>query len=597
MTLLNPLGLIFLALAPVLVVLYLRRARRREVAVPALFLWERALGDRRHRAFLGRLRQWASLLLHLLILALLVLALARPEWGRPGVAGEAVVLVVDTRARMQAVEPGGKARFALALEKARAVAGTASEGRPVALVAAGPEAEVLSPFSTDPARLLARLDALEPTDAGGDPAPALALARELVASRPGRVVFLTAGQGPGEPAERVEVGGGVALENVAITRFAARPELGSPQTASLLLEVANFGSAPAKGNVEIFAGETLLDVRPFDLAPGAFKRDVFPALPAMEAGRLTARLATGAADALAVDDVAYATLPRFRPVRVLLVSEGNWFLEKLLAAEDGVKFDLLAPAEFRPEMGASFDVVIYDRNGPASLSELRGNALFFRSGPFAAKGGLKAPLVGESEAGSPLLRRVEWRGITLLEAAQLPAPPKEEAGWRFGVPLQTLEGEPLIITGEHGRQRLAVFAFDLGQSDLPLHVAFPLLMTNTLRWLADREAAAEGAVPTGRTITLAPGESAAGQRGVLRPLKNGFYEITPAEGEPRTVAASTASEAESDLRQATPATPSGETALALPVAPGGQPLWFWFVAAALALLALEWWLFHRRETE
>jgi hypothetical protein len=46
-------------------------------------------------------------------------------------------------------------------------------------------------------------------------------------------------------------------------------------------------------------------------------------------GWLTARLDTP--DALPFDNIAYAVLPAPAPHRVLLVTKGNWFLEKLLA--------------------------------------------------------------------------------------------------------------------------------------------------------------------------------------------------------------------------------------------------------------------------
>ena len=62
---------------------------------------------------------------------------------------------------------------------------------------------------------------------------------------------------------------------MAITRFATRPLLTSPQTSEVLLEVANFGRAPVKANVELAFDGRLLDVKPLGLAPGGERLEVF----------------------------------------------------------------------------------------------------------------------------------------------------------------------------------------------------------------------------------------------------------------------------------------------------------------------------------
>src|SRR5207249_4617744 len=106
------------------------------------------------------------------------------------------------------------------------------------------------------------------------------------------------------------VASGSARDNLAITRFATRPLLTSPQTSEVLLEIANFGRASAKANVEMSFDGRLLDVKPLALEAGARTVQIFPTVPRPSSGArgwLTARLDT--ADALAVDNVAYAVLP------------------------------------------------------------------------------------------------------------------------------------------------------------------------------------------------------------------------------------------------------------------------------------------------
>ncbi len=77
MTLLNAWAVGFAAVAPVIVLLYLLKLKRRPIPVSTLQFWQRVLQENRRRAFFQRLRQLFSLLLHLLIFALILGALLR----------------------------------------------------------------------------------------------------------------------------------------------------------------------------------------------------------------------------------------------------------------------------------------------------------------------------------------------------------------------------------------------------------------------------------------------------------------------------------------------------------------------------------------
>ena len=360
-------------------------------------------------------------------------------------------------------------------------------------------------------------------------------------------------------------------------------------------------------------------------------------VPRAGSGRLTARL--DVADALPLDNIAYALLPSDEPCRVLLVTTGNWFLEKLLAADPTLHFDLLAPDAFQPEMGRNFDAVIYDNSAAASglksLDEVVGNALFIKASPLGTDGPLEQPPVSDTDADSPLLRLVQWRDVTFLRAERVAVPTLP--GWKIEAPLRSVD-HPLIIAGtrllgnsvsagdpRRREQRVAVFAFDVGDSDLPLRIAFPLLISNTVHWLAQTGSDTPGAVACGRSVTLASGESAQpapdpgttdaggyaapagskageGIKGSFQPLRNGFFRIDqtagPAESH-RWLAVNTDQEGESNLLSTSATATVADRFVTLKTVAGaaGGALWQGFALAAFLLLSLEWWLFHRRRTE
>jgi hypothetical protein len=420
------------------------------------------------------------------------------------------------------------------------------------------------------------------------------------------------------------VAAGTSRDNLAITRFATRENLANTETCEILLEVQNFAAASKQGNVELFLDGALIDVKPFALQSGEAKTELFSALPRpgpQARGWFTARLDTK--DALAIDDVAFAIIPRKAPARVLLVSQGNWFLEKLLASDQEIEFEMVAPDAFRLPMTAQFDAVVCDNVVPAGLdmAGIAGNFFFLRSSPVQRNGDgtiTEQPLITDVDGQHPILRLVNLQNITIARANQLTLPP-EENGWKWAAPLRSFD-QPLLLAGarraEGREQRMIVLGFDIAESDLPLRVAFPLMMSNALNWLAQRIPALHDSCKAGEPLALEPGETVELQSGtglptsaavaqrtdtLFLPLKNGFYARMNAPGDDRWIAVNTFDPAESDLRQppGRSVTFAGEhfSGWRAFLHFGVWPPWQYLTLSALGLFALEWWLFHRRRTE
>ena len=186
-----------------------------------------------------------------------------------------------------------------------------------------------------------------------------------------------------------------------------------------------------------------------------------------------------------------------------------------------------------------------------------------------------------------------------------------------------------MLTGERRGQRLAALAFGAADSDLPLRVAFPLFVRNTLRWLTGRDDVpeADAGVRAGETITLArgdalwtrpqrayepingpipPAERLAGPA-VFQPVRDGFYLVRGADGADRWLAVDTLDASQSALNG--PPAAAGHRCARRPTrssrvrsAAGGKPpgsgrrgcTWQGW---PFVLCTLEWWGFHRRRTE
>lgn len=584
MTWLQPWAVWFLAGLPIIVLLYLLKVRRRPVTVSTLIFWQRVVQEHRRRALFHKLRSLFSLLLHLLIFALIVAALARPTLDRFVREGASAVVVIDVRARMNAVEADGETRFAKAVRGALATIRDASPGRQFAVLTAGAQATVLLPFSGNERALRQAIEKVEPTDAGGSLEPALELASSLLATRQGARETIVFTDRPLSDADHLVRPVGTARDNAGIVRFAARPLPASPATSEVLLEVRNFGARPIETNLELRYDDRLLDVKPLSLDPGGAQTLIFPSVPRPSVnarGHFTATL--DAKDALATDNVARVWLPPPRPVRVLLVSAGNVFLEKALSADPGVSYELLAPDAWNDALAAKFEVVVLDGFVPPVPPPM--SAFYVQRSPFdSGAEPLDQPVLTEIDTTHPALRLLDFSQTTILRAKPLTLPPPS-AEWSYAAPLRALD-HALLIVGEQRAakpRRIAALGLDLTATDLPLRVAFPLLVTNTIHWLAGANIDAPSAVRAGQDA----------------PLTNGFHPVTR-EGRSEWLAVNTFDEAESNLSLPVSSSP------ALPVSAPlrttltpllAWPLWRYLALGALVLFTLEWSLFHRRRTE
>jgi len=278
---------------------------------------------------------------------------------------------------------------------------------------------------------------------------------------------------------------------------------------------------------------------------------------------------------------------------------------------------LIEAGACQADFAAKFDVIILDNFLPSGfdVAQAKGNFLFLKQSPFTTSDpAIEQPLISDSEVTHPALRLVSLQNVTILRATSSKVPESAD-GWTWQAPLRSFD-HPLLITGERkteaGGQRMAALSFDVADSDLPLRVAFPLLMANTIHWLAGETAESTASVVAGSTVPLDPETSLAttpltdaaakpGEvqfaTGFFQPLHNGFY-LQKRPNDASWLAVNTYSEAESDLRQAEvgEATPASLPLVSF-AAVTGWPLWQYLALAALLLFTLEWWLFHRRRTE
>jgi Ca-activated chloride channel homolog len=624
-----PLALIGLLSLPVIVAFYMLRLRRRDYPVGSTFLWQQLIRDVEANAPWQRLRFSWLLLVQLLIAAIVVIAAARPFTAAESDLAANVVLIVDTSASM-ATHTDDEDRIELARARARDVVERLPEGGRITVVAAADSAIVMVSETDDADAALEAIARIGPTQLEGDLTDAFALASAL-AARDSDSTIVVVTDAAGEVLPETGVGAPVLVERVgstdanqAISALSALRRSGGAQL-DLFVAVTNPSAADATRRLEIYADGSLVDARDLDIPAGQRSEALIGSVPAA-AVTIEARLAGN--DALATDDRAFAVVPAEQSTRALLVGSGNAYLENALAllprlelyavGEDGYA-DALEEAD---TAGTPYGLVVFDSMVPDEPPTVP--ALYLDppvDGAFGTVDGrVEAPVIDRADPNEPLLRFVDLSTVHLGRARAIDL----ADGVRPVV--ASTRGAPLVAVGERDGRRLGVIGFDLGESDLPLQIAFPLLTSNLVDFLLP---AAEGVLPSSMPL----GASLA----VMLDPSIERVELTTTSGDTSTTAEMpvvggrvTLPEADSvglrELRTAgeeaeAPGVLLGATAINLfssdesDVAPGdperlaemgrvtaggerpAQPTraeWWWPLALlGLVLLAIEWILFHR----
>jgi hypothetical protein len=612
--------------AAVLTGLYLLKPRRRRVLVAFAPLWLPGAGERRSERWARRLRRWLSLALQVVVFGLLLLAAADPRPAGADGAGRSVVVLVDRSASMSATdEPGSRGAVARAQARALVLGLGAADRALVASFAADVTAE--TGFETDAGRLARAVDAIPPSEEPGDLPRALRFAAAVLRGQPHpTLVLVSDGRFTDDARASVTWDGAAAAgdapvlsgvdvrwarvgrraRNVALLAFGARRLPADPGTVEAALTVRNFGDAPATVTVEIAASGTPRDRVRLTLAAGETRRHLLPDVAAPGA-RLEARIVDG--DDLSLDDRAYAVVPGLERLRVLRVGPPDLYLDAaLLGLGETVAVHGVRPeaAEATRARWSSYDVVIFDGVAPAPAPST-GHFLYLAprgpGSPFPSRGVVRDPIFSDVRRGHPLLRQLELHDVNIAEAERLALGPDDVA-------VASSFGAPLVVARERPGLRAVALAFDARRSDLPMRAAFPLLVANSLGWLAASDAREVVPAVVGRTarVPVPRGEARvwvrdpAGERApapvvgdvALVPIRRaGFYRVGDL-----TLAANGSDAVESDTAPVA-ALVLGGRAIAPPDPPRGggrrSPA-TWALMAAAALLALEWITTHRRWT-
>jgi len=637
---------------------YIIKMRRRRFEVPFSFLWKQVLEQKDANALWKHLKRLMSLLLALLIMGLILFSALDPTLGAVDREARNVVVLLDASASMRAMdgnEEGTQSRLDAAKQRAKELIDSMGGGDIAMVMKVDGQATPMSRFSSDAPMLNKIIDDIQPSDTPADLTRALGAAADALRDRKNPlVVLVTDGAFPeaqlglatwdatSKDLAAVQLNGidvrylpvGRRSDNVGIIAFNVRRYIANKAAYEVYIEVQNFGSEPARRQVALYNGDTAVDVKPIELMPGQRLKQIYPRLPASGDNKLRASLrpvdGAGGSDPFALDDTAYALLPESKKLKVLMVTQDNLFLEGAMLVYDNVDAMKITPEEYdaKPSYADGMDVVVFDDHTPAVIPAPPTSLLYFHptgpNSPFKIAGEQANPRITDADENHPVMRWVtlsdvytDKSNVFAVDAA------KGETAIASSV------RKTIIAAKREGRRKVLAIGFSLpaagreSATDLPLRVAFPMMLVNALDWFAGdqsdllttyatgvRERIPMDGVATATEAEVTGPDGSVTKTPIIDGLATfygqrvGYYDVV-AKGitgketvASITLAANLASPTESDIAPSSELTLGG-TKLEAPIAfavSHTTKLWIYFVLLAMGLVVMEWITYHRRIT-
>src|SRR5438445_9706467 len=356
------------ALLAAILATYLLRPRRPIRRVSSTFLWLAALHDLEAQRPWRRVPPSLLLLLQIAALAAIVGAVARPFVLSTQSSGPYTIVLLDASASMQATDVT-PSRFEAARAKVGRMIDALETGQSLALVSLDAQPRIVAPPTSDRAQLRTALDSLQPMAQSANLAAALSIAGSLAEGHADATAIvvgdgsLDRAQAAGAfpiPLRYVAVGSANA-PNLAVAGLGTRVADGR---VSALARIVNYGPEPAAATLVLSVDGARFDARSLTIDAGGAADAEWDDLPP---AAHTLQASLDRSDSLSLDNSAWAVIGGDRPTRVLLVSDGNVFVERALGLRPRTQVTRVSPGDYTAQPGQAFDLIVLDGFVPPTM--------------------------------------------------------------------------------------------------------------------------------------------------------------------------------------------------------------------------------------
>ncbi|MDB6131184.1 MAG: hypothetical protein JWM04_2291, partial [Verrucomicrobiales bacterium] len=396
---------------------------------------------------------------------------------------------------------------------------------------------------------------------------------------------------------------GVGNRNLGIIGLDIRENPENRAQRAVYVNVANFSTNSETVVLKLSLDGREINQQPLSIAAGQTVPSVFIASQEKD-GVFTVSI--DAADDLATDNKASIPSLISRPVKTLLVTRGNRFLEKALRAAPNV--ELQVSEDFAGNLVPSPDLVVLDNVVPKVWPGI--NTLAFHvdnTNWFNVMGVTPNPALVDWKMAHPVLRYASMDNVQVAETMTIKTPAWAEV-------LAESQQTPLILAGEVDRHKAIWVGFDNLQSTWPLRISFPIFIANSVKWLSPNSLGADLMVNAGDPFRRTFSEPVASYElrfpdGHTAKFQNetnsfevvvgatdtsGIYRLTTGTNQ-LDFTVNLLNPEESNITPASALTFGKFTKVeATQATLGNKEIWKYFTLAALFFLLFEWWFYHRR---
>lgn len=466
---LMPLGFLGLAVLPVIVAFYMLKKKTTPLTVPSILLWER-LNRLTSTAFnINKILKNILLYLQLLAALLIVLALANPMMRMFNKNDLDAVIIIDTSISM-AVTHQGISRLEEGISIIESLVDKKGSISDIAIIAAGNNAEIISGLTKSKNQLKASLANIKITTEQPNISEAFLLAHSLVEQLEGANIILVSDGNFGEidytvPNFTYMAVGKQGVQNLYIENMVV-------EGTRLQVTVGNNGDEHLSTFVGIYDHEgNLVGRRQVQLNGGSVETYIWRNLPPSPwfKGELELN------DQLLEDNTIYGVNIANTNNRILLVTEGNPFLEKALLLNPDAQLSKVESGKYQDGLSTQFDIYVFDGFLPEKLPDA---PILVFDPPYPSEHFTLSTPKNVSNiypSQSKLLSYTEFDDVTIHFSKTM-----EQGRAVLGSNVGNI-----IVEIDNQGYPLVVFGFPIQAGDFHLRPAFPIMLLNIMDYFKD----------------------------------------------------------------------------------------------------------------
>ncbi|AOZ92184.1 vWA domain-containing protein [Paenibacillus crassostreae] len=517
------LGMVFGLSIPAILLMYLLKRKFIDTLVPSHLLWERVLRNIEANRPWQKLQNRLLLWLQLIVAALLVFALMQPYgWVSDNVKSH-VVIVADTSGSMSAntddLDAEGEnsnselKRIDLLKSQAKDYLKDHAKSSEITLLSMDSEPKIVISREKNHKEVEEALNNLQPYYGKAAYQETLSLASALTTDeQDAEIIVFTDTQWKGDtegisfqvPSVVVDIGAS-PLNNIGIKQFGVQSNSTGTIAVAVLESMTDIAD-PIE--YSLYGDEQLLVTQNTEFQDGTATIRIDNLQDAE-----VYRLEILSKDAYQADNISFAFGSNNTTSKVLLLSSGNFFLEKALqltgvevtkmvindsVTEEGIKSEVGLAVSSPPVPGDKPDLIVIEGVIPPFITQGDWEKLLSDTPLWHIGGAGKEVNVGGEKAilhDHAVTQYLSLSNIYVGVILETDVP-------EWGDPIVEIGGKAAIYAGkESGHSRLS-FLFKLEDSDLPLSAEFPILVNNAVSWLSNEEGYGLGRVIAGASLDI-----------------------------------------------------------------------------------------------